>query len=257
MRILEYKPKGRVMLDELCKDHIKPAQWRSGKEEAAHVLIARALVRKFESCDRPVIIALGGPGGTGKTTFAALLAEELQDASVLALDDYKTARAVRAKKNIFGPHPQANKTALIRAHLERLRSGKAIKKPLYCRNAGKARTREDFYPARFVIAEGEVATYSVFYPCVDFSIFIDSHWKTQLNTRIQRDIEERGYSPQKAIAAFLYSNLHEFSEYGASSKQWADIHIHCDEQYRLQIDGVCSRSAHFLAEELGVSNVGA
>jgi uridine kinase len=244
------------MIEELCKNHIKPAQWRGGREEEAHEIIARALLRKFKGYKRPVIIAVGGPGGTGKTIFAARLAAALEDAAVLPLDDYKTTRKARAKKKIFGPHPKANKIALIRSHLERLRLGKDIQKPLYCRVLGRSHRRQTFAPARFVIIEGEIATYSVFHAYVDFSIFIDSHWKTQLNTRIQRDIKERGYSPQKAIASFLYSNLHEFSEYGAESKQWADIHIHCDSEYRLVIDAVCSKSAQFLIDEVSSGLVG-
>ncbi len=229
------------------KDHIKIANAAKNK---AHRIIARALFRKFKDSSGPVIIAVGGPGGTGKTTFASKLAEELSCAGILTLDDYKTSRAFRAERNIFGPHPEANEIDLLRAHLTELKKGAAIPKPVYCRTAGKALEHETFDPARFIIAEGEIATYRQFHDLVDFSIFIDSHWKTQLNTRILRDIDERGYTPKKAIAAFLYSNLHEFSEYGAESKHWSDIHIHCDENYRLVIDAVCSKNARFLVEEV-------
>jgi uridine kinase len=139
---------------------------------------------------------------------------------------------------------------LIALHLESLKQGRPIKKPVYCRKEGASCKTVIFAPARFVVVEGEIALYRDFHRYVDFSIFIDSHWKTQLNTRIKRDIEERGYSPKKAIAAFLYSNLHEFSEYGTESKNWADVHIHCDEKYNMLIDAVCTKNAELMVDDV-------
>ena len=39
------------------------------------------------------IVAIGGPGGTGKSTFSSNLTKYLKGCSVLTLDDYKTSRA--------------------------------------------------------------------------------------------------------------------------------------------------------------------
>ncbi|MDT8287190.1 MAG: AAA family ATPase [Elusimicrobiales bacterium] len=213
-----------------------------GRRAPAHVLIARAITAKFQGRTAAVVIAVGGPGGTGKSTFAARLAAQLPGASVLALDDYKTSREARAAKRLQGPHPEANEIALLKDHLLRLRRGEAVEKPVYCRRRGLAAETELFPPARFIIAEGEIATYPDFYRLVDFSVFIDSHWWTQLRTRIGRDIVKRGYSVRKALTTYVRSNLLEFRHYGAESRNWADVHIHCDSRYRLRIDAVCSRS---------------
>ncbi len=230
------------------RTHIKiPAQPPAPE---AHVVLARALKQKFAVSTHPVLIAVGGPGGIGKSTFANDLAGALGQAAVLGLDDYKTPREVRAQKNIYGPHPEANEIQLLHRHLQQLRRGAVIEKPCYCRVRGRIQSSAAFAPDRFVIVEGEIATYRDFHAEMDFSIFIDAHWKTQLNTRIRRDIEERGYTPQKAIATFLYSNLHEFEAYGVESKNWADVHIHCDEDYRLTIDAVCSQSAAFIVDDV-------
>jgi uridine kinase len=236
-------------MKKFYKNHVK---FESGTASGLlpHKLIAKALLKKFSLVDTPVMIAIGGPGGTGKTTFALKLAEGLEQAVILSLDDYKTPRAYRAGKNIYGPHPDANEMALVKQHLSVLKRGMPIEKPVYCRQAGRAHLYETFVPDRFVIIEGEIATYRDFYDNIDFSIFIDSHWKTQLNTRIVRDIEQRGYTPQKAIAAFLYSNLHEFNEYGMESKNWADVHIHCDQHYSMVIDAICSESAALMIEDV-------
>ena len=73
---------------------------------------------------------------------------------------------------------------------------------------------------------------------IDFSIFIDSDLKTQLKTRLCRDMRERGHSYEKAVTNFLKSNIQEFGQYGVQSKNWADVHIYCDDDYNLVLKSV-------------------
>jgi 4-hydroxy-tetrahydrodipicolinate synthase len=186
----------------------------------------------------PLVIAVGGPGGTGKSTFSCRLAQRLDDAAVLRLDDYKTARAERQKAGVFGPHPDANKMMLIAEHLGRLRQGQPFEQPVYDPSIGDAGSVRTYRPARFNIIDGEVATYREFRDLVDFAVFIDSNWRTQLATRLGRDLADRDYSPEKAIATFLHSNLREFSEHGAQTKNWADVHLYCHDDHRLELESM-------------------
>ncbi|MCK5850232.1 MAG: dihydrodipicolinate synthase family protein [Kiritimatiellae bacterium] len=205
--------------------------------------MASILNKLFSDRAEPILIAVGGPGGTGKSTLCRHLSAELGNAAILTLDDYKTARESRQNRNIYGPHPDANKISLIHEHLTNLKKGTRFDKPVYCSNKGDAPTTEPFNPARFNIIDGEVSTYHEFRDLVDFSIFIDSDWTTQLQTRVSRDVKERGYSKDKAIATFLHSNLREFTEFGAESKKWADIHVHCHADYRLELESIAEE--HF------------
>ncbi|MBN2704040.1 MAG: dihydrodipicolinate synthase family protein [Pontiellaceae bacterium] len=211
---------------------------KNGTRCAPEQVVADLLLKLFGDKRAPVLIAVGGPGGTGKSSFSKALAERLGEADVLRLDDYKTSRAFRAERNIFGPHPEANKLELLRDHLTELRNGRAFRRPLYNKVSGEATDSTPYEPQRFNVLDGEIATYRELRELVDFSIFIDSDWKTQLATRVGRDIEDRGYDREKAIATFLQSNLREFAEYGAESKKWADLHIYCDDDYHLQIESV-------------------
>jgi 4-hydroxy-tetrahydrodipicolinate synthase len=217
---------------------------KNGSRRAPEQVVAELLQRMFAGRESAVLVAVGGPGGTGKSTFSKALAEQLGDAKVLRLDDYKTSRAFRAERNIFGPHPEANKLELLKDHLVEMKAGRAFRRPLYDKESGEAMESTPFEPGRFNILDGEVSTYRAFRDLVDFAVFIDSDWKTQLATRVERDIEDRGYDREKAIATFLQSNLREFSEYGAESKKWADMHLYCDEDYHLGIESVSDNLFH-------------
>ncbi|MEA2013247.1 MAG: dihydrodipicolinate synthase family protein [Verrucomicrobiota bacterium] len=212
-------------------------------------IITEIIVQLFEN-KKNCIIAIGGPGGTGKSTFAQLLSKKLVESTVLSLDDYKTDRKIRKKQNIFGPHPDANKIDEIKRHLTNIKTGTSFKKPLYCRETGSSRNSEIFIPTKYNIVDGEVATYKDFRDLVDFSIFVDSDWETQLNTRISRDIKKRNYSEEKAIETFLQSNIREFRKYGAGSKNWADIHIYCHDNYQLMIESVSTEIFHIFEKSL-------
>jgi dihydrodipicolinate synthase/N-acetylneuraminate lyase/uridine kinase len=189
------------------------------------------------------VIAVGGPGGSGKSTFAKALAAALNDARVLRLDDYKTARAERAGQNIYGAHPLANDMAAIGEHLAQIRQGRTIDKPVYDRHTGTARSTEAFAPARFTIADGEVALYPPLRRHVDFAIFLDAHWRTQLDARLGRDLAARDYSPEKAVATFLHSNLREFGKYGADGRRQAHLRLFCGANRRLSIESVATEFA--------------
>lgn len=219
------------------KTHVCPRRgkrFRKSPEET----IAALLVEDFGMAPTPVLIAVGGPGGTGKSTFSKKLAALLPDSALFRMDDYKTPREERKGKNLYGAHPDANQMNLLIEHLARMSAGKAFDKPVYNTVTGEADATEQYPTAHFHILDGEISTYREFRDMVEFAIFIDSDWKTQLQTRITRDVEERSYSHDKAIATFLQSNLREFSHHGAESKNWSDVHLYCDEHYALRVESV-------------------
>jgi len=235
------------------KTHVS---YRGGarSRRSADRIVAELIVQRFRDRTEPVVIAIGGPGGTGKSTFAADLAARLGNAAILTLDDYKTPRETRAGLNLFGAAPEANRMDLIADHLGCIRQGRGFDRPVYDMDRGAALETERFEPARFNLIDGEISTYPAFRELVDFAVFVDSDWKTQLQTRISRDIEQRGYSREKAIATLLQSNLREFAEHGAASKQWADVHLYRHHDGRLAVESVArelyERFASLLAEDL-------
>lgn len=223
-----------------AKTHVEMRE-RLARGKAARpaaILLADLIRAVFSGDPGPVIIAVGGPGGTGKTTFSRNLSARLGDAAVLHLDHYKTPRKERVRSRLYGSHPDGNRMVLIRDHLKKIRNGQAFESPVYNDETGAADTGEIYRPARFNILDGEISVYREFRDRIDFTIFIDSDWKTQLNTRLFRDIQDRGFSREKVIEIFLQSNLRDFVQFGAEAKNWADVHVYCESDYRLMIESV-------------------
>jgi len=201
-------------------------------------VIAAVLSCFFKDHPGPILIAVGGPGGSAKSTFSEKLASLLPEAAILAMDSYKKTRKQRAELGLWGPHPQANRIDLAIEHLRELRAGNSIEVPVYDLESGEFPDTVTYSPVRFNIIEGEIATYAQLRDVIDFSIYIDSDLKTQLKTRLGRDMRERGHSYEKAITNFLKSNIQEFDQYGTPSKSWADVHIYCDDDYNLVLEAV-------------------
>lgn len=200
-------------------------------------VLSEIIKSKFSKSMESIIVSVGGPGGSGKSTFSKKLAKKL-NASLIKLDNYKTERKIRDKAEIFGPHPDANHMELIKEHYSLIKESKEIEIPVYNSEVGYIDRLEPFVPSKFNVMDGEISTYEDFKDKSDFSIFIDSDWLTQLNTRINRDIKIRNYTKEKAINVFLNSNLREFEKYGAHTKHWCDAILFCNEKYELSIDSI-------------------
>jgi uridine kinase len=203
--------------------------------QPAERVIADMLQNVFADSKRPVIIAVGGPGGTGKSSFCEKLSQNLNDSAVLGLDNYRTPRSERSEKGIYGSNPEANHIDLLLRHLESMHANKPFDMPCYDIGRGIADSTKPYTPARLNILDGEISVHKQLRSHVDFSIFIDAHWRTQLATRIYRDVDERGATPEKAIRTFLQSNLIDAPRYSGEAKPWADIVLFCTDDFRFEI----------------------
>ncbi|MBD3295771.1 MAG: hypothetical protein GF392_00195 [Candidatus Omnitrophica bacterium] len=196
------------------------------------------ILKRYEKVSESVLIAVGGPGGTGKSSFSRALADKLEEAEVLKLDDYKTEREFRRQKGIFGPHPEANEMDLVHWHIEDIKNRRVFFKPVYDSRKGVIDLTEAYAPLKYNIIDGEISTCKRFREIIDVSIYIDAAFATQLNTRLTRDIQKRGYTLQKALATFFGSNVREFLKYGICGRDSADILLYCERDYSLEIMNV-------------------
>jgi uridine kinase len=171
---------------------------------------------------RSVLVGIGGPGGSGKSTFARSLAGWLDDVRILPVDDYRKSRHERAR-GIYGSHPEGNRLDLLRSHLELARRGEPFERPVFCRNHGAALEGEWVPPARFILAEGEITAHRGLRDEFDLRILILADWSLQWQARMGRDRMEHGCGFRKALSVFVRSNLWDFPRFAGGARR--DAHL--------------------------------
>lgn len=171
---------------------------------------------------RPVLVGIGGPGGSGKSSFAVNLARHLGDARVVPLDDYRKPRTERSR-GIYGSHPGGNRLDLLIEHLGQARDGRPFERPVFCRDRGAAHEMETVHPAGFIIADGEISCHRELRGCFDVRILVLAGWRHQWQARIIRDRRERATGLRKALTLFCISNLLDYPRFSAGAA--ADSHL--------------------------------
>ncbi|WP_435102555.1 phosphoribulokinase [Arhodomonas sp. AD133] len=170
------------------------------------------------AADRPVMVAVAGDSGSGKTTYARGI-ERLLGADMVArlrLDGYhKEDRAARRRSGRSPLDPRANHLPLVREHLEALRHWQPVDAPTYDHVSGRFGPTEVFHPAPVILVEGLHALYPEFLPYMDFRLFVDPDRDVKRRWKLERDVRERGYRPDEARA--------EMDRREAEYQRWVDF----------------------------------
>ena len=181
--------------------------------------------------DRPLFIGLAGGSGSGKTTVAEDLIGTLEGAvSYLQHDAYyrhMPELSYEERTRVNYDHPSSLETELLVAHLEMLRSGIAVERPVYD-FAEHLRSQETVQvtPAPVVLVEGIlVLAEAELRSELDLKIFVDTAPDIRLARRIERDIEERGRTLESVITQYFATVRPMHLEFVEMSKRYADLII--------------------------------
>lgn len=181
------------------------------------------------------VLGIGGPGGCGKSTFSRWLLSRLGDASLLPLDDFRHPREKRRKQGLYGSNPEGNDLARLRRCLELARAGQPFERPVFDPSTGAATASETVPPSRVLLCDGEIAAHALLRDLFDGLIVVEAHWRTQLNTRLTRDLRERQCSLEKAVDLFLQSNLRDYPRFAAGATKAADFVLYRNSKDRFTI----------------------
>jgi uridine kinase len=147
----------------------------------------------------PLIIGIAGGTGSGKTTVAQAISAALgaEHCAVIDHDAYyrdlaHVAFEQRVKVNF--DHPESLENELLARHLDRLKDGETIAKPVY-NFAEHIRANETvaINPRPVIVVEGIlVLAIPALRKRLDVKIFVDTDADVRLMRRVRRDMRERG-----------------------------------------------------------------
>lgn len=161
----------------------------------------RASIRELLPCaHRPIMLAVAGDSGSGKTTYTDGIRRLLgTDAVVsISLDGYhKEDRAQRRRSGRLPLDPRANHLRQARADLNALRAGQTVDIPVYDHISGRFAEPRRVEPAPVIVIEGLHALYPELQQVMDFTLFVDSDREVKWRWKFDRDVHVRGYSAEE------------------------------------------------------------
>lgn len=182
-----------------------------------------------------MVIGICGGSGSGKTTLLNRLAEHYSQysPSVFSMDNYYKhvdEQAVDENGKVNFDLPTALDRERLVKDLTRLVNGKSIEVFEYQFNAGNNRNvLITIEPSELLIVEGLfVFEYEEVRQLLDFSIFVDVDPAIQLDRRIYRDQESRGYSRADILYQWENHVTPCYKKYLAPHETKADFIYHND-----------------------------
>jgi phosphoribulokinase len=178
--------------------------------------------------ERPVIIGIVGDSGGGKSTFAEGLAAALGRERTLAIciDDYhRYSRKERAVTGLTPHDPACNYLDILEQHVDLLRAGEPILKPVYNHVGGVLEPPEHVEPRRFIILEG-LHGYSTprLREHYDIKFYMEPQEALRLRWKFQRDTGPHGFGYTVEQAMALLPKLNRDSAlYVAPQRSFADM----------------------------------
>lgn len=153
---------------------------------------------------RPVILGVVGDSAAGKTTVTRGLVRALGEESVthVCTDDYhRYDRRQRAELGVTPLHPDSNHLDIIAQHLELLRRGEPILKPVYRHQDGTFGAPVYVRPERFTVVEGLIGYHlPQMRECYDVRVFLAPPEELRRRWKVKRDCSRRGYTTDEVLA---------------------------------------------------------
>ena len=179
---------------------------------------------------KPLIIGIAGGSGSGKSTVARNVADNLGALSVAFIDMdayYRnfTKLSLDERRRLNWDHPDAFDYDLLTTHLEQLADRQSIEKPVY---DFVSHLRSDEIvtvdPSDVIVIDGILLFVDErVRDLCDVKVFVDADADIRLIRRLQRDISTRGRPLGEIIDQYLSTVQPMHLQFVEPSKRYADI----------------------------------
>ena len=209
-----------------------------------------------------VLIGIAGGTGSGKTSLAYRLQEQLgsERCLMLAQDSYYkdgSSLEADAQAAINYDHPDAFDTSLLVHDLRDLKAGRPVPCLAYDHATYTRRTLPDpLQPAPVILLEGIlVLAEEPLRRLMDIKLFIDCDSDVRILRRLRRDLKERGRAFDSVEQQYLESVRPMHLEFVEPSKRYADLIIPGGAENRVALDAVVARVRAMLRAEQPVAAI--
>ena len=183
----------------------------------------------MESRSGPRLIGVAGGTAGGKTTFCLKQREILPPGGleILSLDSYYRCNRrlpLEERGRVNYDHPRAFEAELLVRHLKELRSGAGIEAPCYdFATHSRAPGTRPVRPAQFILVEGILTLHwPELREIFEYRIFVDAPADLRLERRMQRDVAERGRTPESVLRQWNETVEPMYREFCEPTRRFAD-----------------------------------
>lgn len=208
---------------------------------------------------KPLIIGIAGGSGSGKSTVAKNVAENLGSLSVAFIDMdayYRnfTDLTLDERRHLNWDHPDAFDYDLLTNHLEQLAEREPIDKPVY---DFVTHLRSDetalVAPSDVIVIDGILLFVDErVRDLCDVKVFVDADADIRLIRRIQRDLTTRGRPLGEIIDQYLSTVQPMHLQFVEPSKRYADIIVPRGGHNSIAIEMIVAK----IKQRLGYSSSG-
>ncbi len=204
-----------------------------------------------------MIIGICGGTGSGKTTVARRILENVRDECVAYLQQDSYYRnlgdmPIELRHSINFDHPDALDNDLFINHVKALRAGEAIEMPVYdfAHHMRKAETVR-IEPKPILILEGILIFVDAsLRELMDVKIFVDTADDLRFIRRLKRDVSDRGRSVESVIKQYLETVRPMHQQFVEPSKRFSDVIIPEGGYNEVGIDLISGKIREQLQREL-------
>jgi uridine kinase len=178
----------------------------------------------------PFVVGIAGGSGSGKSTVVRRILETLGETRVALLEQdayYRDGRHLPFTERIARnyDHPDSIDEALLVEHVRALKAGQPVDAPRYdfvqhLRHAETQRVE----PRPCLVVEGILVLASeALRDLLDLRLFVETDADLRLIRRLQRDVEERGRTPESVLSQWEATVRPMHLQFAEPSKRHAHL----------------------------------